>query len=132
MSVTVRKPFSHGLSFDFKLQLSHSIDRGGGAESGAGTYGALCWTPTVTPPIGLADFDAVPDKQMFFMIAIGKGKWLLICRACFGRVYRRLADSMISATLGTAVLYFLMAASIDNFSSAPCVSNFSYSYGNTE
>ena len=45
LSVTLRKPLSKGVSFDFNYTLSHSIDRGGGAESGAGSYGGVMLDP---------------------------------------------------------------------------------------
>jgi hypothetical protein len=79
MSVTVRKPFSHGLSFDFNYTLSHSIDRGGGAESGAGTYGGLMLDPySNTAYRGSSDFDARNqiNANVLYELPIGKGKWL--------------------------------------------------------
>src|SRR5262249_12485288 len=40
-TITLRRPLSKGFAFDFNYTLSHSIDRGGGAESGRGAYGGL-------------------------------------------------------------------------------------------
>lgn len=80
MSITIRKPFSNGLSFDFNYTLSHSIDRGGGAESGAGTYGGVMLDPySNTAYRGDSDFDARHNinANVLYELPIGNGKWLL-------------------------------------------------------
>ncbi len=41
MTLTLRRPLSHGVSFDFNYTLSHSIDNSSAAEAGAGTSGAI-------------------------------------------------------------------------------------------
>ncbi len=40
-TLSIRRPLSNGVAFDFNYTLSHSIDNSSGAESGAGTYGAV-------------------------------------------------------------------------------------------
>ncbi len=80
MSVTLRKPLSKGVSFDFNYTLSHSIDRGGGAESGAGTYGGIMLNPfSNTAYRGSSDFDARHNinANVLYELPFGKGKWLL-------------------------------------------------------
>ncbi|MBC7927715.1 MAG: carboxypeptidase regulatory-like domain-containing protein [Bryobacteraceae bacterium] len=41
MTMSLRRPLSNGISFDFNYTLSHSIDNSSAAESGAGTSGAV-------------------------------------------------------------------------------------------
>jgi hypothetical protein len=80
LSVTLRKPLSKGVSFDFNYTLSHSIDRGGGAESGAGTYGGVMLDPySNTAYRGSSDFDARHNinANLFYELPFGKGKTFL-------------------------------------------------------
>jgi hypothetical protein len=79
-TVTLRRPFSKGFSFDFNYTLSHSIDRGGGAESGAGVYGGIMLDPySNTAYRGSSDFDARHEinANVLYELPFGKGKWLL-------------------------------------------------------
>jgi Carboxypeptidase regulatory-like domain len=79
-TITLRKPLSKGVSFDFNYTLSHSIDRGGGAESGAGSYGGIMLNPySNTAYRGSSDFDARHNinANILYELPFGKGKWLL-------------------------------------------------------
>lgn len=79
-TITVRRPFSKGFSFDFNYTLSHSIDRGGGAESGYGSYGGLTLDPYDHRAFrGSSDFDArhYINANVLYELPMGKGKMLL-------------------------------------------------------
>ena len=79
-TITLRKPLSKGVSFDFNYTLSHSIDRGGGAESGAGSYGGIMLDPySNTAYRGSSDFDARHNinANVLYELPFGKGKTLL-------------------------------------------------------
>ena len=79
-TITLRKPLSQGFSFDFNYTLSHSIDRGGGAESGAGSYGGIMLDPySNTAYRGSSDFDARHNinANVLYELPFGKGKMLL-------------------------------------------------------
>ncbi len=57
-TLTLRKPFSNGLSFDFNYTLSHAIDNGGAAEAGRGAHSAIVLNPFDYGAFrGSADFD---------------------------------------------------------------------------
>jgi hypothetical protein len=78
-TMTVRHPLSKGFSFDFNYTLSHSIDRGGGAESGYGSYGGLMLGPYDHRAFrGSSDFDArhYVNANVLYELPIGKGKTL--------------------------------------------------------
>jgi hypothetical protein len=80
MTVTLRRALNRGFSFDFNYTLSHSIDRGGGAESGAGVYGGIMLDPySNTAYRGSSDFDARHNinANVLYELPFGKGKWLL-------------------------------------------------------
>jgi hypothetical protein len=58
LTVTVRRALSSGLAFDFNYTWSHSIDNSSGAESGAGTSGAVLQDAfNVNAFRGSSDFD---------------------------------------------------------------------------
>ena len=79
-TITLRKPLSKGVSFDFNYTLSHSIDRGGGAESGAGSYGGIMLDPYDNRAYrGSSDFDARHNinANVLYELPFGKGKMLL-------------------------------------------------------
>jgi hypothetical protein len=79
-TITLRKPLSKGFSFDFNYTLSHSIDRGGGAESGAGSYGGIMLDPYNSNAYrGSSDFDARHNinANLLFELPFGKGKTFL-------------------------------------------------------
>ena len=58
-TLTLRHALSKGFAFDFNYTLGHSIDRGGGAESGSGSYGGIMLDPYQhTAFRGSSDFDA--------------------------------------------------------------------------
>ena len=79
-TVTVRRGLSKGFAFDFNYTLSHSIDRGGGAESGRGAYGGLMLDPyNYTAFRGSSDFDVRHNINANFLyeLPFGKGKPVL-------------------------------------------------------
>lgn len=79
-TVTLRRPLSHGLSFDFNYTLSHSIDDGGGAESGRGTYGGIMLDPyDYRAYRGSSDFDARHNinANLLYELPVGAGKRFL-------------------------------------------------------
>lgn len=80
LTVSVRRRFANGLSFDFNYTLSHSIDNGSAAESGAGQQGASIqdiWNLSAFR--GSSDFDIRNNFNANFMyeLPLGKGKMLL-------------------------------------------------------
>jgi len=80
LTVAVRKRFSDGLQFDFNYTLSHSIDNGSAAESGAGEQGASVQDIyNLNAFRGSSDFDIRNNFNANFMFAlpVGKGKVLL-------------------------------------------------------
>lgn len=80
MTVTFRRRYSSGFQFDFNYTLSHSIDNGSAAESGAGQQGAAIQDIyNFSAFRGSSDFDIRHNFNANFMYALpfGKGKWLL-------------------------------------------------------
>ncbi|MDP9114615.1 MAG: hypothetical protein M3O20_13180, partial [Acidobacteriota bacterium] len=79
-TVTLRHALSKGFAFDFNYTLGHSIDRGGGAESGYGSYGGIMLDPyNYTAYRGSSDFDARHNINANFVVELpfGKGKTFL-------------------------------------------------------
>jgi hypothetical protein len=79
-TVTLRRAFNRGFSFDFNYTLSHSIDNGGGAESGRGAFGGLMLDPyDYTAYRGSSDFDERHNINANFLYepSIGRGKAFL-------------------------------------------------------
>jgi hypothetical protein len=79
-TVTLRKALSKGVSFDFNYTLSHSIDRGGGAESGRGTWSGIMLDPYDYKAFrGSSDFDARHNvnANVLYELPFGKGKTFL-------------------------------------------------------
>jgi hypothetical protein len=79
-TLTVRRALNKGFSFDFNYTLSHSIDRGGGAESGYGSYGGIMLEPYDYKAFrGSSDFDArhYINANVLYELPLGKGKALL-------------------------------------------------------
>ena len=99
-TVTLRRALSQGFSFDFNYTLSHSIDRGGGAESGAGTYGGIMLDPySNTAYRGSSDFDARHNinANVLYELPFGKGKILAEERVpCMDEIVGGWQISMIS------------------------------------
>jgi hypothetical protein len=80
LTVAFRKHYSNGLQFDFNYTLSHSIDNGSAAESGAGEQGASIQDIyNLSAFRGSSDFDIRHNFNANFMYAlpVGKGKPLL-------------------------------------------------------
>ena len=76
-TVTLRKTLSKGVSFDFNYTLSHSIDNGGGAESGRGTWGGIMLSPYDYRAFrGSSDFDTRHNinANVLYELPFGKGK----------------------------------------------------------
>ena len=79
-TVTLRHALSKGFAFDFNYTLGHSIDRGGGAESGYGSYGGIMLDPYhYTAFRGSSDFDARHNINANFVLELpfGKGKMFM-------------------------------------------------------
>jgi len=79
-TLTVRRSLANGVAFDFNYTLSHSIDNSSGAESGAGTSGAVlqdAFNPNAFR--GPSDFDARHNITMDVLLQLpfGKGKMFL-------------------------------------------------------
>jgi hypothetical protein len=80
MTVSVRRSFRNGLAFDFNYTLSHSIDNGSAAESGAGKQGAAIQNIfDVNEFRGASDFDVRHNisANYMFELPVGKDKALL-------------------------------------------------------
>jgi hypothetical protein len=79
-TITVRKALSKGVAFDFNYTLSHSIDNGGGAESGRGTWGGIMLNPYDHNAFrGSSDFDARHNinANVLYELPFGQGKMFL-------------------------------------------------------
>lgn len=79
-TLTLRHALSKGFAFDFNYTLGHSIDRGGGAESGYGSYGGIMLNPyQYTAFRGSSDFDARHNinANFVFEVPLGKGKMFM-------------------------------------------------------
>jgi hypothetical protein len=79
-TISIRHSLSSGLAFDFNYTLSHSIDNSSGAESGAGTGGAILQDAfNVNAFRGSSDFDARHNitADALYELPVGKGKLLL-------------------------------------------------------
>jgi len=79
MTVSLRRAFSKGVSFDFNYTWSHSIDNGSSAESGAGKQGAAIQNIfNVKEFRGSSDFDVRHNitANYLFELPIGKEKAL--------------------------------------------------------
>jgi hypothetical protein len=80
MTVSLRRPLRKGVAFDFNYTLSHSIDNGSSAESGAGKQGAAIQNIfNVNEFRGSSDFDIRHNisANYLFELPIGKSKALL-------------------------------------------------------
>jgi hypothetical protein len=80
VSVSLRRAFKQGVSFDFNYTLSHSIDNASAAEGAAGQDGAVI--QNVFNPSqfrGSSDFDVrhLVNVNVVFELPVGKGKLLL-------------------------------------------------------
>ncbi|HYR89837.1 MAG TPA: carboxypeptidase-like regulatory domain-containing protein [Terriglobia bacterium] len=79
-TISIRKPFSRGLSFDFNYTLSHSIDNGGGPEAGGGSAGGIMLNPFDYRAFrGSSDFDIRHNlnSNVLYELPFGQGKPLL-------------------------------------------------------
>lgn len=79
-TVTLRRGLNRGFAFDFNYTLSHSIDRGGGAEAGRGAFGGLMLNPYNSNAFrGSSDFDTRHNinANFLFQPPVGKGKTFL-------------------------------------------------------
>ena len=80
LTVSLRRRFANGLQFDFNYTLSHSIDNGSAAESGAGEQGASIQDIyNLSAFRGSSDFDIRNNFNANFLYAlpVGKGKAFL-------------------------------------------------------
>jgi len=79
-TVSLRRRYANGLQFDFNYTLSHSIDNGSAAESGAGEQGAAIQDIYNLGAFrGSSDFDIRNNLNANFLYAlpIGKGRMFL-------------------------------------------------------
>jgi carboxypeptidase family protein len=79
LTMSLRRRFSSGLSFDFNYTWSHSIDDGSAAESGAGEQGAAIQNIYNTKEFrGSSDFDMRHNitGNVLYQLPFGKGKAL--------------------------------------------------------
>ena len=79
LTVTLRRAFSQGFSFDFNYAWSHAIDLGSAAESGAGPQGAAIQNIFNTKEFrGSSDFDMRHNISANFLyeLPVGKNKML--------------------------------------------------------
>ena len=80
VSISLRRAFSQGVSFDFNYTLSHSIDNASAAEGGSGQSGAAI--QNIFNPgdfRGSSDFDIrhLVNVDVVYELPVGKGKALL-------------------------------------------------------
>jgi len=79
-TLTIRRSYSSGFSFDFNYTLSHSIDNGSTAESAAGAQGAAIQNIYNQEQFrGSSDFDIRHNITANFLyeLPVGKGKMFL-------------------------------------------------------
>ncbi len=79
-TITLRRPLSSGVAFDFNYTWSHSIDNSSGAESGAGTGGAILQDAFNTHSFrGPSDFDMRHNitADVTYALPFGAGKKFL-------------------------------------------------------
>ncbi len=79
-TLSIRKPFSRGFSFDFNYTLSHSIDNGGGPEAGGGSAGGIMLNPYDYRAFrGSSDFDIRHNlnANALYELPVGQGKRFL-------------------------------------------------------
>jgi hypothetical protein len=80
LTVSVRRRYANGLQFDFNYTLSHSIDNGSAAESGAGEEGAAIQDIyNLSAFRGSSDFDIRDNfnANLLYALPVGKGKAFL-------------------------------------------------------
>ncbi|HEV8040111.1 MAG TPA: carboxypeptidase-like regulatory domain-containing protein [Bryobacteraceae bacterium] len=80
LTLSLRRAYANGLSFDFNYTWSHSIDLGSAAESGAGKQGAAIQNIyDLNEFRGSSDFDMRHNisADFLFELPFGKGKHLL-------------------------------------------------------
>jgi hypothetical protein len=78
-TLSIRRPFSRGFSFDFNYTLSHAIDNGGGPEAGGGTHAGIMLNPFDYRAFrGSSDFDIRHNvnANALYELPFGKGKAL--------------------------------------------------------
>ena len=79
-TLSVRKIFSRGLSFDFNYTLAHAMDNGGGPEAGGGSAGGIMLNPYDFDAFyGDADFDIRHNinSNVLYELPFGNGKSIL-------------------------------------------------------
>lgn len=80
MTLSLRKPLSNNVSFDFNYTLSHSMDNGGAAEAGGGSAGGIMLNPYDFDAFyGDSDFDVRHNinSNVMFELPFGRGKAFL-------------------------------------------------------
>jgi hypothetical protein len=79
-TLSIRRPFSKGFSFDLNYTLSHAIDNGGGPEAGGGQAGGIMLNPLNYRAFrGSSDFDMRHNLNAngLYELPFGKGKHFL-------------------------------------------------------
>jgi hypothetical protein len=80
MTVSLRKAYAKGVSFDFNYTLSHSLDNGGAPESGGGSAAGIMLNPyDLDSFYGDSDFDVRHNvnSNVLLELPFGRGKALL-------------------------------------------------------
>ncbi len=98
--LTLRRALSNGVAFDFNYTLSHSIDNSSGAESGAGTGGAILQDAfNVNAFRGPSDFDQRHNitADVLYELPFGTGKRFMKSP---GRVAKELFSGWQVAVIG--------------------------------
>jgi hypothetical protein len=92
MTITLRRPLSKGLAFDFNYTLSHSIDNSSGAEAGASDSGAVLQDAfNVNAFRGSSDFDQRHNITADALYELPFGR---------NRMFARDANKFVDAIIG--------------------------------
>jgi hypothetical protein len=100
LTLSLRRGFSNGLSFDFNYTWSHSIDNGSAAESGAGQQGAAIQNIFNTREFrGSSDFDIRHNVTADFLYELPLGKGRLLMRNAPGWLNQVVGGWQVSSVI---------------------------------
>jgi len=100
LTVTLRRSFSKGFSFDFNYAWSHAIDLGSAAESGAGPQGAAIQNIFNTKEFrGSSDFDMRHNISANFLYELPIGKNKMLFRGAHGWVDQIIGGWQVSSVV---------------------------------